>query len=248
MAFLFRFQRGWRLSAFFLIALRRNRRRQVLAQDDDIHTSRDRAVLAGHVQPAGGESGVGAGGEIKIFDILVEYRKAGIAHAVCDLMGLGLFQRVNENGVQVALQLFRVSQPAAVRRPGRIERVKRIVICARIHAEGLARTDIQIPDVVPLVRVGDLLRVGRPHRGVVEGRRIAEGEFLRLGQGALIAQVQLIFARFIGEVGDPFAVGRPGRIALGHAGCVGHVADGSLFRGHGEDFAAGFEDGPDPIR
>ena len=42
---------------------------------------------------------------------------------------------------------------------------------------------------------------------------------------------------------DPFAVGRPGRIAVGDRGRASEVADVALLGGHGNDFAVRFENG-----
>src|SRR5437660_1306970 len=60
----------------------------------------------------------------------------------------------------------------------------------------------------------------------------------------LLADVKLILARFVREVGDVLAVGRPGWIALGHPRRAGEVPDIAFLGGHGEDFPVGLEDSP----
>ena len=92
-----------------------------------------------------------------------------------------------------------------------------------------------------LVGVGDVLGVRRPG-GSVEvagiGAEVDDGWRLESG---LVVKVELVFAGGIGEVGDGFAVGAPGWVALGRSGGVGQVAGIALLGGNGEDFAMGLE-------
>src|SRR6188472_3023656 len=53
--------------------------------------------------------------------------------------------------------------------------------------------------------------------------------------------MQGVLARFVGEIGNPFSVRRPCRIAFHHTGSVGHIPWITLVRRHGEDLAAGLE-------
>src|SRR5207245_1680744 len=76
-----------------------------------------------------------------------------------------------------------------------------------------------------------------PGRGIVKGGGIAEGNLLYLAPALLVAEVELVLARLVGEIGDLFAVGRPGRIALGDGGSVGQVADLALLGRQRQDLA-----------
>ena len=94
-----------------------------------------------------------------------------------------------------------------------------------------------------LVGKGDMFGVGRPGGVVVVagvGAEVDDGGGLEAG---LVAEEELVLAGLIGEVGDGFAVGAPGGVALGGAGGVGEVAGVSFFRGDGEDLAVGLENG-----
>src|SRR6185369_10488370 len=79
---------------------------------------------------------------------------------------------------------------------------------------------------------------------IVIGGRIAELELPGLAVAVLLADVQLIFAAGVGEVGDRLAVRRPRGIALGGVVGAREVADVPLLEWHGEDVAARFEHGP----
>src|SRR5207244_8472945 len=50
---------------------------------------------------------------------------------------------------------------------------------------------------------------------------------------------------FIGEVGDGFPVGRPGRSPLHDARCIGQITDLALLGGDGEHLAVRFKHGAD---
>src|SRR5207245_1290313 len=89
------------VAAFFLVALGRNRRRLVLAQNRDVDTARHLAIETRHIQPRSREAQVGAGREVKIFAVGVEDRILGVAHAVGYLVRLGLFERVEADRAQM---------------------------------------------------------------------------------------------------------------------------------------------------
>src|SRR5262245_10942154 len=128
-------------------------------------------------------------------------------------------------------------------RPGRDVGEERVEVDRVVYLYRGFLLYVYIPEIEPLVAVGDLLAVGRPDRIIVEGGRVAERDLFHLAHSVLAAEMQRIFARLIGEVGDPFAIGRPGRATLHDARRVGQVADVALFGGHGKDFAARLEDG-----
>src|SRR5436305_15189745 len=89
----------------------------------------------------------------------------------------------------------------------------------------LRRFPIQIVQLKPhsLINEYELLAIRRPIRAVAESR--AElGENFLLARAVAGAQRQLILAGAIGEIGDEFAVGRPGGESLGDAGTAGEIA------------------------
>src|SRR5262249_8094768 len=137
------------------------------------------------------------------------------------------------------LERLRISQPAAVGRP---VDARRGASGQSVDFDWLDFLYVHVPDAPPLVRVGDLPAVGRPRWVVEERWRIAKVDLLHFAHSLLIAQVQRVLSRFVGEVSDPSAVGRPGRIALGHAWGVSQVARVAFFSRDADDFAAGFED------
>src|SRR5271156_4478105 len=57
---------------FFFIAFGRERRRKILAEDDDVDATRAFLAVGGHIQAANRGAGIGAGGEIKVFAVFVE--------------------------------------------------------------------------------------------------------------------------------------------------------------------------------
>ena len=59
----------------------------------------------------------------------------------------------------------------------------------------------------------------------------------------LVADEKGVFAGLVAEIGDGFAVGRPGRLTLRARRRVGDVADVPFLHRHGDDLAAGLEDG-----
>ena len=93
-----------------------------------------------------------------------------------------------------------------------------------------------------IVGIANLLTVRRPHRPVEE-RAAAEIDLLDIAHAILAAQVQGIFAGFVGKVSDPLAVRRPRRVAFHHVCCVGQIARVAFFGRHADDLAARFKDG-----
>src|SRR5262249_8210604 len=89
----------------FLVALGGQWRWLVLIKHDDINAPRYRSIETGHVQPAAGWAGIGAGREIKILAIRVECRKASIAHSVGDLMSLAGSEVIEEDRAKMVLEL-----------------------------------------------------------------------------------------------------------------------------------------------
>ena len=71
----------------------------------------------------------------------------------------------------------------------------------------------------------------------------AVGSDARFFAAHLRARVDFVFAGFVGEIGDPFAVRRPRRAELVNAGMFRREsADAAVLGGNGEDVAASFHD------
>ena len=101
----------------FLVALRRDRGRRVLAEDHYIGGTVYRAAQARHVQPAGAAADAGRCSEIKIFAAVIEARGRNIAKAVGDLHRLACFDAIDKGRMKVIGQLLGIGNPAAVGGP-----------------------------------------------------------------------------------------------------------------------------------
>src|SRR6204780_2816095 len=97
-----------------------------------------------------------------------------------------------------------------------------------------------------LVRVSNALGIGRPAWAIEEGRVGAEIDHLRWLEPVLVANVELVLARSVAEVGEGLAVRRPAGVALGRARCLGDVARITLFCRQGKDIAMGLDHHPHP--
>ena len=117
-----------------------------------------------------------------------------------------------------------------------------------VDFRSLLRRDVDNPQHVVLVEIGDPLRVWRPDRRVIEGPGSAEADLLHVAETGLVTEMKRVFAGFVGEVGDPLPVRRPGWISLGDTRSVGEVACVTLLRGHGKDLGACLERGARPGR
>src|SRR5262249_37403567 len=157
--------------------------------------------------------------EVEIPAIGVECRKGSIAHAVCDLMSSLSFKPIDENRTHAADELAGIGKPSTIGRPHGIEsRPWTVFIWVAIHQDGLASVDIHILEMQPFIAVHDLLTIGRPGGRVIKAWRSTEIYFSCITEPILRAQVQRVLTRLVGKVGDPFAVGRPGGIAVGDGG------------------------------
>jgi hypothetical protein len=161
---------------------------------------------------------------------------------------------VEEDGVQLVVEVALVSDPLGVGRPGRVEVGAETAVGAFVDEDGLGwrggrlagfggSRHIDVPHAEVLVGVGDVLGIGRPGGAVeVAGVGTEVDDHGRLVAG-LVMEVELVLAGGIGEVGDGFAVGAPGGIALGDTGGLGEVADVALLGRDGKDLAVGLKDG-----
>jgi len=103
-----------------------------------------------------------------------------------------------------------------------------------LYSSGL---EVQPEQAERIIGQGDFLAIGRPDsRTVKAGSR--QLEFPDRSFSILRAKVQFIFARFVGEVSNGPAIGRPDRIALVPCWGLGKMAVISFLSGESYDFAA----------
>ena len=143
---------------------------------------------------------------------------------------------------QIIREPRRVGQPFRVGRPHRHPVVAEVVpvpLLADLHR--LALLDVEVPD--PHVRVdeGDLFRIGRPLRRAIEAR-LRHRDLRHVADPGLRREVQRVFARLVGEIGDRLSVRRPGRESLHDRGRVRDDSRIAFFRRDGEDLATRFEE------
>ena len=161
--------------------------------------------------------------------------RAVAAVRVRGLQDLAAGQGVEEDGAQTALRAPRVGQPLRVGREGVLGD---LVGDGPVHFDRLLRVHVQVVEAQAAVAPGELLRVGRPHGGVVEGGG-AGGDRQGSALPILADEVDLLLPGPVRHVGDPLPVGRPDGILLAHALAVRDVPRVAMLRGHGEHVAAG---------
>ena len=181
------------LTGLLLIALRSERRGQVFGQDRDVDAARHRTVHHGHIATGGREAHIGAGGEVEVLAVGIELRESRVAHAVGHLPAFPILQGIDEHGVQVVVKLLGVSEPSAVRGPGRLQSLARQVrVQVHMHWRGVVQ--VHVPEVQALVRVSDLLAVRRPCGRIEERWRFTKVNLSHLADATLVAEVQGVFA------------------------------------------------------
>ena len=72
--------------------------------------------------------------------------------------------------------------------------MRRVGVGVRIHAYGCFLLEVQEPEVQALVGVRDFLGVGRPRRGIIKSRWIAEIDLKDFAEAALVADMQRVLA------------------------------------------------------
>ena len=170
-------------------------------------------------------------------------RVGGVAQPVGHEVGNARLHRVNKNAGKSVGEQAAVGEPAAVGRPRKVAsiRLKPGGQGLRVHQGVGSPGQFQDPELAPFVRVGQPLAVRGPDRGIVKRGGLAEGQLADFAQAAGASQMQRVFARLVGEISDPLAVGRPRRVALRHAGGLGEVAGVPFLRGHRQNLPARFE-------
>jgi hypothetical protein len=151
---------------------------------------------------------------------------------------------VEEDRAELVIEIAVVRNPLGIWGPDDTEVGSKAAVGSLVNQDRLSRGHIYNPDAKVLVAVCNVLGVGRP-RGVVEeaGLGAEVDDCWRLEPG-LVAQVELVFARGVGEIGDGFPIRTPRRIALGNGRRVGQVARVTFFGRDGKDFAMSLKDGP----
>ena len=131
-------------------------------------------------------------------------------------LGLAGFDVGDEDGVVEGLQMGCVGDPLRIGTPDRVHGAGGDHPGIVANGFGLAGGDVENPDFEVGIGVEKLLRIGRPGGGVVMGG-VGQFEGARRRDAVLRFDYNLIFAGAVAEVREPFAVGRPGGIALGGA-------------------------------
>ena len=216
---------GARRRGLFFVALGRERRRIGLRENRHVDAARHRAAAAPDVRLERG-SRVSAGREVQVLAVLVEHGIAGVAQPVGQLGRLRVGERVRENRAEVILEPLAIHEPLAVRGPRRRPLAGRCQETILVDANRLLLLDVDVPRGEVGIDVGDLAAVGRPSWRGIKRRLVCEADLSRRLEPHRVTQVELVFAAFVGEVRDPLAVGRPGRVALdrrrsSRSGCAG---------------------------
>ena len=244
---------GWRglavgvLRRHDLVGERRQQRLAVRAQSERVDAGR---VLVDHLPLEVAEGGVEAavGDEQQVLAVAAENRTEVVEDPARDVAGDAVVERVEVDAGDVIEADLRVGQPARVGRPrvvgdglGLEPDVHRLDLGPVHRLEPPARhvDDVQAQG---LVGEGDLGAVGRPARGV-RPAAIAAGEGPRLAGAQRIGDEELVLAPGIGEVRDAGAVRGPCGTAVAGARAAGQVARRTVLGGHGEDLAAGRNQG-----
>ena len=147
------------VSGFLLIAFGSERRGLSFIEDGEIDGTGG-GVLDGVDIEAEAFAGVGAGREVEILAVLIEDRVDCVAHAVGDLGGFGVGERVEMDGAELIRQHFGVGQPLAVGRPGAGDVAGAHLVGVLVHLDLLFGGEIDIPEAGEAVDQGDFLAVG----------------------------------------------------------------------------------------
>ncbi len=183
------------------------------------------------------------GHEVEIAAVRIPRRQAVVGHVAGDLVALGVGQGIEVDGVEAVGRRLVVSDPLGVGAPDAGDEVAEALVLAVVHLDQFLLLDVDVVQVHRRVGQQQLLAVRAPGEVLVPDPRTL-GQLGRLALAVRRPEVDLVFTAGVREVGDPLAVGAPGRIPLADAGGAGEVADLPLLGRHGEDVAAGLEQGP----
>jgi len=107
------------------------------------------------------------------------------------------------------IEIAVVSNPLGIGRPDLAETGAEAAVGALVDEDGFAGGYIDEPEAKVLVGKADVFGVGRPRRGVEKAGVGSEIDDDRRLESGLVAQVKLVFARGVGEVGDGLTVRAP---------------------------------------
>ena len=111
--------------------------------------------------------------------------------------------------MQLVFQVARVGNPLRVGRPGKLGRRAEATPQASVDFDRLATGCVHVPETQMLVGEGNVFRVRRPARAIKERGVGAQIDHLGRLQTVLVADVELVLAGSIAEVGEGFPVRRP---------------------------------------
>ena len=227
--------------ALLLVAPGQERRRLAGAQQRQVEGSGDGTVVGRHVEPTRVEPVVGRCQEVQVLPRRVPDGCDGVGHPVGELVRLARPRVVDHDGPQLVVEPARVRNPARVGRPHRVHRPLGVGEAVGVDVVHRARLDVE--DQQSVMRVGErqLRAVGRPLGPEVE-RRVGNVDAAR-ARPVLPRDDQAVLAARVVEPRDARAVGRPHRVAVGHAGGAGQVAPRALPRRYAEQLAPPLEEG-----
>ena len=176
-------------------------------------------------------------GEVEVLAVGVEDGRAVVGEARGHAGASSGLRVEQEDRVEVVRLALCERDPAAVRAPRRVEAPVRDALADLVPP---AAVDIDPAQFHRGVVGQDPLAVGRPLQAVVVRLAVLR-ELPRLARTVGGSQRQLVAAALVAEVGHPLAVRGPRGPDLVDRGRVRQVAHVALFRGNGEDLAAGGE-------
>ena len=115
-----------------------------------------------------------------------------------------------------------------------------------VGCPGLAPGGVKVPAPKGVVRESDVCGVRRSARAVKEGGGGPQFDEPGWVQAILVADVGLVLARGVTQVGDGLAIRRPGGISFSGDRRPGQIAYIALLPRHGKDVAVCFRDHAHP--
>ena len=221
------------VGGFLFIALGLERRSFVRLQRDG-EDAVGGVVVVPLVELPGARVKVACRNEVQIFPGRLEDRVAIVVEASGSLGDFLRAQRIKKNVARAAPVRLRISKPQAVRRPAC---VRNIPVFALVHKNRLLLFDADVPELMQLVPVNQLLAVRGPYRPVPIDSAITRDA--RLLAAHLRTRIHLIFTGLVREVRNRFAIGRPRRIQFVNARVFrGQRADAAVLCRNSENVSA----------
>ena len=188
------------------IALLRERRGSVLAQNGDVEALSHIHIRVRHGEPVLHRARVGGSEEVQVLPAGIENRLTRLAQAVRDFIALFFLEGIDVDLLNVGLGVERVGDPLRVRRPPVMEEPNGTVTIFGVNLLDGAAFEVDPVDRERVVPVADLLAVGRPARVVVETAAV---ELVAPGLTATVlrSDVKRVLAGSVREVGHRFPSG-----------------------------------------